>query len=117
MRTDNYGQIIYNEDDLVNLYYTNPELKLRGVLIDNPITFDFALELENLPELIEYMANNQSVEEFDSERQKNWFMPMEYYNLDIASYVLSLCQTDEELQRVGAELLLYQDRNMFNLLK
>ena len=117
MRTDNYGQIIYNEDDLVNLYYTNPELKLRGVLIDNPITFDFALELENLPELIEYKANNQSVEEFDSALQKNWFMPMEYYNLDIASYVLSLCQTDEELQRVGAELLLYQDRNMFNLLK
>ena len=44
-------------------------------------------------------------------------MPMAYYNLDIAQYVLSLCKTDEELQRVGAELLLYQDRNMFNLLK
>jgi len=44
-------------------------------------------------------------------------MPDEYKNLDIAKYVLDLCVTDVELQRVGTELLLYQERNMFNILK
>jgi DNA polymerase III alpha subunit len=37
--------------------------------------------------------------------------------MDIAKYVLELCQTDEELQRVGQELLLFQERDMFDLLK
>jgi DNA polymerase III alpha subunit len=44
-------------------------------------------------------------------------MPQEYKNFDIAQYVLELCKTQEELQRVGQELLLYQDRNLFMLLR
>jgi DNA polymerase III alpha subunit len=31
--------------------------------------------------------------------------------------VLSLCTTEEELQRCGQELLLYQERNLFDLLR
>ena len=44
-------------------------------------------------------------------------MPDKYKQLDIAEYLLNLCNTDAELQRVGQELLLYQDRNMFDLLR
>jgi hypothetical protein len=44
-------------------------------------------------------------------------MPEEYKNLDIAEYVLSLCKTDEQRQRVGEELLLYLDRDLFTLLQ
>jgi DNA polymerase III alpha subunit len=44
-------------------------------------------------------------------------MPQEYKDFDIAQYVLELCKTQEELQRVGQELLLYQDRNLFMLLR
>jgi hypothetical protein len=44
-------------------------------------------------------------------------MPDEYKNLDIAEYVLSLCVTDAQLQRCGEELLLFQERNLFNLLR
>jgi DNA polymerase III alpha subunit len=44
-------------------------------------------------------------------------MPQEYKNLDIAEYVLGLCSTETELQRVGEELLLYQEKNLFNLLR
>ena len=40
-----------------------------------------------------------------------------YKDLDIAAYVLSLCSTDIELQRCGQELMLYQERGLFNLLK
>jgi DNA polymerase III alpha subunit len=44
-------------------------------------------------------------------------MPDEYKQLDIAKYVLDLCKTEAELQRVGEELLLYQERDLFNLLR
>ena len=44
-------------------------------------------------------------------------MPEKYKSLDIAKYILNLCKTDRELQRVGMELLLFQERNMFDLLR
>jgi DNA polymerase-3 subunit alpha len=44
-------------------------------------------------------------------------MPEEYKQLDIAAHVLGLCTNEAELQRCGEELLLYQERNLFNLLK
>jgi hypothetical protein len=44
-------------------------------------------------------------------------MPEEYQQLDIAEHIVSLCQTDAELQRVGHELLLYQERGLFDLLR
>jgi hypothetical protein len=44
-------------------------------------------------------------------------MPDKYRDLDIAQWVLDQCQTDAELQRVGEELLLYQERDLFNLLR
>jgi hypothetical protein len=58
-----------------------------------------------------------SVPEFDHVRQSHWFMPDEYKNMDIAKHVLELCITDAELQRVGEELLLYQARDLFDLLR
>ena len=44
-------------------------------------------------------------------------MPEEYQNLDIAQWLLDQCKTQEELQRVGEELILYQERNLFDLLR
>jgi DNA polymerase III alpha subunit len=44
-------------------------------------------------------------------------MPKEYLELDIAEYILSLCTQEYELQRVAEELLLYQERDLFNLLR
>ena len=43
-------------------------------------------------------------------------MPQEYKELDIAEYLLNLCQTDAELQRVGLELLEYQKIDFFDAL-
>jgi DNA polymerase III alpha subunit len=37
--------------------------------------------------------------------------------MDIAQWLLNQCKTQEELQRVGEELMLYQDRDLFNLLR
>jgi DNA polymerase III alpha subunit len=44
-------------------------------------------------------------------------MPQEYKTLDIAEHVLGLCSNEAELQRCGAELLMYQERNLFDLLR
>jgi DNA polymerase III alpha subunit len=117
MRTDSYGQLIFNETDLLNLYYTNPEIKLNNVLVEKSIQFSNDLELVDIPKCIEYQLTNISKNEFDKQLQNNWFIPNEYLNMDIAQWVLDQCSDDSELQRAGQELLMYQERNMFTLLK
>ena len=44
-------------------------------------------------------------------------MPQEDRDLNIAEHVLSLCETQEQLQRVGQELMMFQERDLFDLLK
>ena len=58
-----------------------------------------------------------SVDEYDMQNQHNWLMPEEYKQLDIAQHVIDLCETQPEIQRAGEELLMFQERNLFNLLK
>jgi DNA polymerase III alpha subunit len=71
------------------------------------------------PQINQYVTTKDEipVELFHQAQQQNWYMPQEYKDLDIAEHILSLCKTDSELQRVGEELLLYQERDLFNLLK
>jgi DNA polymerase III alpha subunit len=117
MRTDNYGQIILSEKELCNLYLQNPNRVVSKTLIDHSININDDLELTNIPQLIQYVTSTETVEEFDKRLQSNWYMPDEYKNLDIAKWILDQCQTDSERQRVGEELLLYLDRNLFQLLQ
>ena len=117
MRTDIYGQQIYDEMELCLLYLQDPSRNLKRVFVNDAIKFDEVLQLENPPELIKYSIDNCSVNEFDEKNQNHWLMPKEYYDLDIAQYILDQCSTDEELQRAGQELILFQERDMFILLK
>lgn len=117
MRTDNYGQIILTEMDLFNLYMIEPDRILSQTLVETKININDELELNNIPKFIEHVDNLESIEEFDQRLQSNWHMPDEYKNLDIAQWILDQCQTDSERQRVGEELLLYLDRNLFPLLQ
>ena len=117
MIADKYSQQIYSEKDLCDLFMTNTELQLKNTLVSDTIKFDANLNLHSIPELIEYTLDEKSIEEFDDLCRNNWFIPEKYENLDIARFILEQCNSDAELQRAGEELLLYQERDMFILLK
>jgi DNA polymerase III alpha subunit len=117
MRTDIYGQQIFNEMELCLLYLQDPSRTIKRALVDNEVKFDEILELENTPELIKYDNSDISVAQFDINNQSNWVMPEQYKSMDIAQFVLDQCQGEAELQRAGEELLLFQERDMFVLLR
>lgn len=117
MRTDNYGQMIFDEKDLCDLYLCDPERVIDRIITDKKITFPDILEINNKTKLIPYIEQNISTEDFDKQNQMIWFMPTSYQELDIAKYVLDQCKNEEELQRAGQELLLFQERDMFPLLQ
>jgi DNA polymerase III alpha subunit len=117
MKTDNYGQLIFNQNDLCELFLQDPTRTINNALVDTIIEFNGFLSLENTPNLTQYTASNLSIEDFDKQNQSNWYMPKEYYELDIAKWVLDQCQSEAELQRAGDELIKFQERNMFVLLQ
>jgi DNA polymerase III alpha subunit len=119
MKYDQYGQAYTDSNELCNLLYKDPGLDISLFQVEDSIEYNRSVaELHAELDLLgSYHNINMSVEEFDNILQKNWRMPLEYRELDIAEYVLGLCQQEHELQRVGQELLLYQERNLFDLLR
>jgi hypothetical protein len=121
MKTDQYGQMIFDEDDLCNFVMQGQDITRLDLMVDKTVDFELAATvLEDPGSLLQWtfpVDSNQSVIEFDTELQSHWHMPDQYQQLDIAEHVLSLCKSDTELQRVGQELLLYQERDLFNLLR
>lgn len=120
MKQNTNGELIFSQHDLFNLVMQGKNLaELKGVIVDHTVDLESAVSiLEDVPTFIRYNSvANDSVEDFDHRRQQNWKMPQDYKDLDIAQYLLSLCTTDAELQRVGHELLLFQERNLFDLLR
>jgi DNA polymerase III alpha subunit len=113
MRTDIYGQIILNENDLCELYLRDPNRVIKTALTETKIRLSDDLDIV----LSEYIDPKLSVEEFDELNQNIWYMPKEYLEMDIAKWVLDQCQDESELQRAGEELILFQERNMFILLQ
>lgn len=119
MTPDAYGQPIYNEQDLFDLAMKGQSHVLtRSFLVDSSVDLSRCADLlTEQPTLIPYQPSDISREEFDRQNQQCWLMPEQYQQMDIAEHVLGLCTTSAELQRCGHELLMYQERGMFDLLK
>jgi DNA polymerase III alpha subunit len=123
MKFDHYGQLIISGAELADELYRDPDLKVERFQITDPEQYNQAIDQLHLDYklLAQYVPIDYKeevpVELFDHFQQQIWLMPAEYLEFDIAQHVLDLCQTEQELQRVGQELLLYQERDLFNLLR
>jgi DNA polymerase III alpha subunit len=119
MNHDHFGRLQYSENDLCDLLLQKPEnLTNLELYVDNSVDLEKLQQVDNLNFTLSKLQDlDMTLQEFDLQQQQNWFMPDSYQNLDIAEYILKKCQTQEQLQRCGQELLMFQERNLFNLLK
>lgn len=119
MIQNKFGEMIFTEADVCNLLMQGHQLEeLSNLIVDSTV------DLSNIPNIVDPVPKFQqqrfyscSAPEWHTLQQQNWHMPIEYQQLDIAEYILGLCTTEAELQRCGEELLLYQERDLFNLLR
>ena len=116
---DAYGRKKVNTQDLCDLLYQTPKLDLARFLVTDAEAYNTSVQRMHIDTALlkQYQELDISIEDFDQENQAHWHMSKEYIELDIAEWVLGKCATPEELQRVGTELLLYQERNLFELLR
>jgi len=122
MKQNKFGQLVFSQNDMCDLLMQGHNVdSLKHVVVDQTVNLEeLVMHIERPNSLLTWtFPYNQdtSVPEFHLTQQMNWHMPEEYKQLDIAAYILRLCTTEAELQRCGEELLLYQERDLFNLLK
>tara|TARA_R110000803_G_scaffold25045_1_gene59952 strand:- start:1483 stop:1956 length:474 start_codon:yes stop_codon:yes gene_type:complete len=106
MIKNKFGEIVYNIEDVVDLIMK--QQTTAGITVDGTVQLK-----DTSPET----DVSLSVDEYDLMNQNNWLMPEEYKELDIAQHIIDCCKTDAEIQRAGQELLMFQERNLFDLLK
>jgi DNA polymerase III alpha subunit len=122
MIQNKFNELVFSESDLCDLLMQGrPIDSLKNVVVDESINIeDLARYIERPDSLLTWTFpydQDTSVQGFHDAQQLMWHMPEEYKQLDIAAHVLGLCNSEAELQRVGEELLLYQERDLFNLLQ
>lgn len=122
MRTNQYGQIILGEKDLVDLVMQGHEVwNIQRVTVDHDVDLERVISTIAEPgAMVQWTFPENSdiaVPDWDHLQQQQWYMPDSYKNTDIAAHVLDLCETDAELQRCGEELIMYQERGLMDLLR
>jgi DNA polymerase III alpha subunit len=121
MNYDQFGRAYTTETELCDLLYLNPGLDLSKFSVEDYVQYNTAVTAtySDLPLVQEYhpYPDDYDVDRFHQSQQSCWLMPEEYKKLDIAEHVLNLCSTQAELQRVGEELILFQERDLFDLLR
>jgi hypothetical protein len=122
MKQNNFGELVFSENDVCDLLMQGRNIdSLKHVVVDPSVDLEkLVMQAERPDSLMTWTFPHDaetSVPEFHASQQLTWHMPDEYKTIDIARHVLSLCNGEAELQRCGQELLLYQERDLFNLLR
>ena len=112
------GDCIYAEADAIELLYNNPELDISKLFFDNISQYTKSLdELGiDLPK-IHKVPSRPTPENFDKKMINNWYMPKEYYDIDIKKYLLDKCQTQKEQDRVEQEYILFEKKKFIRVLQ
>lgn len=122
MRKSKFGELVLDTDDLCNAIMQGRDvLALKSLVVEPTVHHEqTAARLLEAGQIMTWTLPESAdidLADFDRARQQRWFMPQSYADIDIAEHVLSLCQTQAQLQRVGQELLMYQERDLFDLLR
>ncbi len=123
MTTINHvGQIVFDQNDLCHYIMQGHDLTQWHHVTHSP-----DIDPATLSSLVDHALDIHTwhtpamtsvcQEDFDRACQSRWHMPQQYRDLDIAEWVLNQCANEEELQRCGQELMLFQERGLFDLLR
>lgn len=114
---DKYYREIITEDHAAQMLLENPGLDINNLNLDSVEKFNHAAALNHMDWCLQAVENlDCDPAEFHRQNQQQWNMPKEYAEFDIAQWLLDQCTNDQQLQRVGKELLLFHERDMLSLL-
>ena len=121
MNSNRYGQVEISEQEAFTALYNKKIENLDGIFLDNVDVINEynharSTNADRIPTLEQLQELEISLDEFDANNQKNWFMPTEYKTMDIEAFIVEHCP-EQNYQRVVEELALFRQHNMIDLLR
>ena len=118
IKINDYGDCLYSEDSVIEQLYQDPTLDISKITVDTKLYNQALTKLQiDLPKLPEQILRNQTVVEFDKQNYNAWYMPESYENIDVKTYLLEKCNTEEERDRVLIEYKLFEQKRFTKVLK
>lgn len=122
MQKSNFNDLVFDEDDIIKALYSGKAFRLSDLKVKNKslikrFNTSVTKNADNLELLKEYIETEITEEQYHLINQNNWFIPDEYKELDISSWLLNKCFTEVEILRVQEELKLFEKNNMIDILK
>ena len=117
-KTNEHGDVIFTEDDAIDLLYTNPDFDISKLFFEDTAKYDAALKELGLDlPTIRNTPERESLAEFDHKNREQWHMPESYYQINVLQWLLERCQTDEERMRVQLEYDLFEKKKFIKVLQ
>ena len=119
MTRNPFDELIFSQDDVCDLVMKgHSTVDLAGLIVEPTVDLtSLAAVLDPVPNWRTEQTREITPDQFHAQNQTKWHMPEQYRTMDIAAHVLLQCSNEAELQRCGKELLMYQERNLFDLLR
>ena len=120
MKINMYGQAILASDNLRELLLQGKNIGHLNVIRDDDIAlyeqYQSAL-LYNKTIFLDAPEEKLSFDDFHLQKADEWVFPEEYQAIDVHQWLLNKCKTQEEIDRVNIEYLLYEARDLVMLLR
>lgn len=120
MYSNQYGQVIRSEQEVIELLLQHPNLDITKINFEDAKLVEMFNESAKLCDLElqihladDYTALPLTI--FDNEFQNNWFIPKDYQTMDIEEFLVNSCPK-ENYDRVITEIALYKKHNMMQIL-
>jgi DNA polymerase III alpha subunit len=121
MIVDDYGRVVMTADEMIDLLYSGRELT-DDILAQPGDEINRYNELcrinDKLDNLIPVATPKAITPEDDhSARQKTWFVPLAYADIDVWEVLERRCSTEAERQRLCEERVEFEKRDLAPLLR
>lgn len=117
MKLDKFSQPIFKSQDLFKEIYENGLDFLSEAIVEkDPEIESFLLHSQINLKTTDSIDYDKEVSEFDNQLQTQWFMPSDYKNMDIESYLVHVCPK-QNYERLIEELQEFRKRDMLDILR
>ena len=120
VKVNMYGQAILSSDNLRELLLQGKNISHLNVIFDEEIDLFREYQSSLLQETITFLDAPEEKLTFDEFHQKcadEWIFPVVYQQIDVKAFLTDKCKTQQEIDRVNEEYILYEERSLIMLLR
>ena len=120
VKVNMYGQAILSSDNLRELLLQGKNIGHLNVIKDEEIELFEEYQSTLLSETITFLdapEEKLTFDEFHQQCADEWVFPVVYQQIDVHRWLIDKCKTQQEIDRVNEEYVLYKDRDLVMLLR